>query len=280
MAVVWQRRDLNARHYRGPGSSPIVFENLLILTFDGIDRQYVAALDKNTGKTVWETPRSHDYKDLNEQGKPKGDGDYRKAYHTPSIALVAGRPQLITVASKAAFGLDPYTGKEIWVLEHGKHERRPAGALSAGLGHHQFRQRAGHALRSEARRNHAGQRHAIARALAAQESQLRAFVSGARRRAAVLHHQPRGALQRRCSQRRRNLRPAHRRQFLLSPVVAGNVLYLADEKGTTTVVRAASEYEELGVNTLEDGMRASPSVAGGAMYLRTFGHLYKIATPK
>ena len=61
--VVWQRRDLPCRHYRGPGSSPIVWRNLLILTFDGIDQQYVAALDKRSGKTVWRTDRSTNYHD-------------------------------------------------------------------------------------------------------------------------------------------------------------------------------------------------------------------------
>src|SRR5438445_159479 len=38
--VLWQRRDLPCRHYRGPSSSPILFDNLLILTLDGIDLQY------------------------------------------------------------------------------------------------------------------------------------------------------------------------------------------------------------------------------------------------
>jgi outer membrane protein assembly factor BamB len=50
--VLWQRTDMPCRHYRGPGSSPIIFENLLILTMDGIDVQYLTALDKRTGKTV------------------------------------------------------------------------------------------------------------------------------------------------------------------------------------------------------------------------------------
>jgi outer membrane protein assembly factor BamB len=55
---LWERRDLSCRHYRGPGSSPILLEDLLILTFDGVDVQYLVALDKKTGKTVWKTDRS------------------------------------------------------------------------------------------------------------------------------------------------------------------------------------------------------------------------------
>ncbi|HEY1050653.1 MAG TPA: PQQ-binding-like beta-propeller repeat protein, partial [Prosthecobacter sp.] len=38
---VWERRDINVKHYRGPGSSPIIHGDLLVLTFDGIDQQFV-----------------------------------------------------------------------------------------------------------------------------------------------------------------------------------------------------------------------------------------------
>ena len=50
--VLWERRDLVCNHFRGAGSSPIVYGNLLIMNFDGSDFQYVIALDKKTGKTV------------------------------------------------------------------------------------------------------------------------------------------------------------------------------------------------------------------------------------
>ena len=48
--VLWKRTDLKCGHHRGPASSPILWENLLILTFDGFDVQYLAALDKNHGQ--------------------------------------------------------------------------------------------------------------------------------------------------------------------------------------------------------------------------------------
>src|SRR5437773_612327 len=44
--TIWRRDDLRCRHYRGPSSSVVLFENLVILTFDGADLQYHAALDK------------------------------------------------------------------------------------------------------------------------------------------------------------------------------------------------------------------------------------------
>ncbi len=62
--VLWERKDLPCRHFRGPGSSVVLFKDFVILTMDGIDLQYVVALDKKTGKTGWKTDRSVDWNDL------------------------------------------------------------------------------------------------------------------------------------------------------------------------------------------------------------------------
>ena len=70
--------------------------------------------------------------------------------------------------------------------------------------------------------------------------------------------------------------------FTASPLVAGGDLYACDEDGTTTVVRATVVRatvppEIVAKNRLREGMRASPAVADGAIYLRTYHSLYKIA---
>ena len=44
--VLWVRQDLPCNHFRGPGSSPIIVDDLLVLTFDGFDYNYLVALDK------------------------------------------------------------------------------------------------------------------------------------------------------------------------------------------------------------------------------------------
>ncbi|MCA1962833.1 MAG: PQQ-like beta-propeller repeat protein, partial [Prosthecobacter sp.] len=118
-STVWQRRDINVRHYRGPGSSPVLHGGLLILTFDGIDQQFVTALDKKTGQTVWKTHRTTDYGDLDKDGHPTRDGDMRKAYHTPSVFSLAGIDTVVSIGSRAAFGYDVATGKELWTVRHG-----------------------------------------------------------------------------------------------------------------------------------------------------------------
>ena len=90
--VLWQPRDIECNHFRGAGSSPILFQDLLIMNFDGSDHQFVLALDKRTGKPVWKTNRTVDFQDLDVTGKPAAEGDYRKAFSTPHVATFNGKP--------------------------------------------------------------------------------------------------------------------------------------------------------------------------------------------
>jgi outer membrane protein assembly factor BamB len=116
--ALWQRTDLPCRHYRGPSSSPVLFQNLVILTFDGADLQYVTALDKKTGATVWKTNRSVKWNDEDVPGQMAKDGDLRKAHSTPLLVTAAdGKPQLLSTGAKAAYGYDPATGKELWRVQ-------------------------------------------------------------------------------------------------------------------------------------------------------------------
>ncbi len=132
--VIWERRDFECNHFRGAGSSPILFGDLLLMHFDGSDHQFVVALDKHTGKTVWRTPRSIDFQDLGPDGKPKADGDFRKGFATPQIVMVEGRPVMVSVGSKAVYGYDPLTGKELWrVIERGSHSASSRPVAGHGL---------------------------------------------------------------------------------------------------------------------------------------------------
>jgi outer membrane protein assembly factor BamB len=118
-SVIWKRDDLPCRHFRGPGSSPVIAGNLVVLTMDGIDVQYLVALDKMTGKTVWKTDRTADFADLGADGKPMGGGDFRKAFSTPLVIDVGGVRQLLTTGSKAIYSYDQETGRELWKVRHG-----------------------------------------------------------------------------------------------------------------------------------------------------------------
>ncbi|MFN7928418.1 MAG: PQQ-binding-like beta-propeller repeat protein [Blastocatellia bacterium] len=103
--VLWERRDFECNHFRGAGSSPVIFQNLLLMHFDGSDHQFVVALDKRTGKTVWQTKRSIDFQDILPNGKIAADGDMRKAFATPQVEQINGRWEMISLGAKAAYSL-------------------------------------------------------------------------------------------------------------------------------------------------------------------------------
>ena len=115
--VLWTRRDIECNHFRGAGSSPILYSNLLFLNFDGSDHQFVVALDKQTGRTVWQKKRSIDFQDLGPDGQPEQGGDYRKAFATCQIATFEGRTTLLSQGSKALYAYDPSSGAELWRVE-------------------------------------------------------------------------------------------------------------------------------------------------------------------
>ena len=133
--VLWERTDLACNHYRAPGSSPCIVGDLLILHFDGSDQQYVVALDKRTGKTVWKTDRSMDFHDTDPKtGKPVAEGDFHKAFSTSLLMQVDGKPLLVSLGSMALYAYEPATGKEIWRVEsRGSHSGSARPVTGFGL---------------------------------------------------------------------------------------------------------------------------------------------------
>lgn len=111
--IVWTRTDLNCDHMQGAASSPILYKNLLILHIEGTDVQYLIALDKHTGKTVWKTDRPREFYDNIEPVS-------RKAYCTPIVVKVNGKDQLISNGSQLCIAYEPETGKEIWRVFYGE----------------------------------------------------------------------------------------------------------------------------------------------------------------
>jgi outer membrane protein assembly factor BamB len=117
-SIVWKRTDLKCNHIQGPGSSPVIYKNLLILHYEGTDVRFIVALDKATGKQVWKTERPvKPYETMAEIG--------RKAYVTPIILNVNGRDILISNGSAVCCAYDPLTGEEIWQVVRGAESTVP-----------------------------------------------------------------------------------------------------------------------------------------------------------
>ncbi len=283
--VVWQRRDINVRHFRGPGSSPVVFENLLILTFDGIDQQFTIALDKKTGATVWKTPRTTDYGDIDPAtGKPKLDGDFRKAYGTPVFATVNGKPQIISVGSCGGFGYEPATGKELWSVAFKNMNAAPRSlvlpdSIIINTGSERSKLMA---LRLDDKMsgNITTSHLKWERTKRNSSESCAVLVNG------LIFQVTRGGVVS-CVKAASGEDVWEDRfdgQHLPSPIAAGDRLYFCNDRGQTNVIRAGEKFELLATNTLAGGadaaMSASPAVADGAIYIRTKSALYRIEERK
>ena len=114
---LWERRDLNCDHRVRAASCPIMDKDLVFLTYDGVDQQFVAALEKETGETRWLTKRTYKSGQVPPKDKPN---DNRKSYATPTIIEYDGKKQLISPAAEATYSYDPATGQELWFIRHGK----------------------------------------------------------------------------------------------------------------------------------------------------------------
>ncbi len=111
--IVWKREDLFCNHVQGPGSSPVLYKNMLILHYEGTDTFFIIALDKTTGKTIWKTERPSElYEPLLDIGK--------KAYITPLIITINGRDLLISNGAAVCIAYDVQTGKEVWRVVQGE----------------------------------------------------------------------------------------------------------------------------------------------------------------
>ncbi len=273
--VLWERRDFECNHFRGAGSSPVIFQNLLLMHFDGSDHQFAVALDKRTGKTVWLTKRSIDFQDILPNGKIAADGDYRKGFATPQVAQLNGRWEMISLGSKAAYSYDPFTGKELWrIEERGQHSASTRPVIGHGMIFYPTGLSAGQLFAVKIGGNgvitdsHVAWK--VKRGISNKPSILLL---------ADLIYVISDTGIASCFEAKTGTQVWQQRiggEYSASPVYADGKIYLFSEDGKTTVLKPGRTFEKLAENKLDEGFLASPAIVGKAMFLRTRTHLYRI----
>lgn len=263
---LWERRDINCDHYRGPGSSPILYRNLLIMNFDGADVQYVIALDKQTGKTVWKTPRSTDFTGI--------IPDQRKAYSTPLVVEHNGRMELLSVGSQAAMSYNPATGKELWSIGFDGYSNIWRPVVTDGIAYLSTGYDRGEIW--AVRLGGSGE-------LTDDQVVWKARKSIGKRPSpllldGLLYCQNDGSLLTCLDITDGEIvwRQRVRGNYSASLTYAAGAVYTCSHDGKVTLFKPGREYRELAVNELEEGMMASPAFVDRSMFLRTDSHLYRI----
>ncbi|MGD0089010.1 MAG: PQQ-binding-like beta-propeller repeat protein [Planctomycetota bacterium] len=261
--IVWQQK-VPLDHQVGPGSSPLVCGNALVLVRDGRDAQYVAALDKATGQQMWKTNRP----------PLTGANDTRKSFSSPIQIASGGAAQLLAVGAKWAVSYDPASGKELW---RAKHEGWSIGAcpvfgngivyFSTGCIKPQLV-----AVRADGQGDVTAT-HTVWKSLHGVPVMSSPILLGEE----IYWVSDSGELS--CSSAKTGGQIWQQKlngSFLASPTYAGGKLYVFSQDGLSTVFKPGKQFEKIAENTLSGPLVATPAFVGKAIFVRTDSQFYRI----
>ncbi len=257
--VIW-RTQFPYISQHGNGGSPILYQDLLIVSIDGYDTAYLVAVDARTGEERWRSIRPD---------------PVSQAYSTPIAIRVGGRDQIVNVSAFRTTGHDPGTGVEVWSVDYPNgFSNVPRPVFGHGLVYLStgFQTPALLAVRADGTgdvtRSHVAWR--LRRGAPLTPSPILVgnelyvvsdFGIGTCVDALTgeIHWQERiGG------------------NHSASPTFVDGRIYFQNEEGVTVVVEPGTEYRELARNQLDGFTLASMAVSDGALFIRTDAHLYRI----
>jgi len=263
--ILWRNRDLRLNHENGPGSTPVVHGDKLIVHLDGSDVQSIAAYDTATGRLAWQTPRS---------GSLRDDPQLKKAYGTPLILPLDGRDVLLSPAADWLYAYDPVTGLELWKTSYGvlgfSVVPRPVAAGDLLFMSTSFLQPELLALRL---RGPAERPEIVWRERRGAPTMASPLVVDG----LLFMVSDKGIAT--CLDATTGERVWTERlggNFSSSPLFADGRIYVGNRDGETFVIRPGREFELLATNRLDGGIFATPAAVGRAIYLRTEHALYRL----
>ncbi|HET7114036.1 MAG TPA: PQQ-binding-like beta-propeller repeat protein [Pyrinomonadaceae bacterium] len=242
----------------GEGTSPILFENLVILQVDTEmgDGSHIAAFDKTTGKQVWQTRRKN-----------------RASWSTPVVVQGSKRVELIASGSESVTSYDPATGKELWQTEGLVSHAIPTSLVGDDIvfvyaGSHDKR---GYAVRVGESTKRILWRHDKGTAYVA---------SGVLYNGTIYLITDSGtmtALDAKTGELKyEGGRLPAPSIFFASPVAFDGKILLTSQDGDSFLITAGVKHELLGTNSIGEPVYASPAISGGRIFIRAERHLYCI----
>jgi len=249
----------------GPGMSPVLYENLIILQCDREwgEGSYITALDKKTGNTVWKTERQN-----------------RRSWATPVLVTSGGRTELVSNGAEAVISYDPATGKELWrikgVVSH------PIPSLVAG--HGMVFATAGSSAKVAMGIKLGGSGDLTDTPYLVWEYKKgTAYVPSPILYGDYVYLMTEAGLLTCLDARTGEVQYEGGRvpvptTFKASPVAFEGKILLTSEDGDTFVIKAGPVHEVLGTNSLGELVWASPAISQGRIFIRTDKHLFCIGS--
>jgi outer membrane protein assembly factor BamB len=261
--VLWRNDQLTYDPRHGSGGSPVLVDDILFISCDGFDVQFVAALDQENGKIRWRIPRST---------KPvKGF-----SFGTPLVIEASGRKQIVSSGSDAVIAYQPADGAEIWKVGYSVGYSvvpRPVygnGLLFVCTGYDTPRLLA---IKPDGAAGDVTETNVVWQTnknVPANPSPL--LIDDALYM--VSDHGILSCLEAQTGRRRWEQRI--RGAYSASPVYADGKIYLQSEEGEGVVVRPGLKFEELGRSSMGEKTLASYAIGDGALFIRSQGHLARV----
>ncbi len=261
--VLWKNRDLVYQPNHGSGGSPVLVDGVLVVSCDGADRQFVAALDADSGKVRWK------------KNRPDCDDVKKFAFGTPLVIEVNGHKQIVSPGAGWVVAYDPQTGDEIWRVRYEGYSVVPRPVYGNGLLYLSTSFDAAQvlAIRPDGHGD-VTDTHVAWRQSRSAPSTPSPLLIGE-----DLYLISDAGIASCLNAKTGKPRWTHRigGQFSASPIVAEGRIYVLSEGGESTIFRASRErYVEIARNKLEERALASPAVIDRALLLRTADALYRI----
>jgi len=264
---LWRRTFGGHQSQHGSGTSPIVVGDIVVFTCEHEDstnkeaKSFWIAVDRMTGQTRWELPR---------QTGPK------TSYSTPCVYSPAGGAvQLVFESQRHGMtGVDPLTGKVLWEVESAFPSRVVSSPVIAG----------GLLIGSCGDGSSGKRLIAIRPGAEGKPEEVYKVEDGAPYvptsiavGGLLFTFHDRGYVScHRSDTGKRLWREKPAKRFFSSPVSVEGRLYCITPDGDVVVIKAAETYELLATNPLGEKSQATPAVAEGRLYLRTYSHLISI----
>lgn len=251
----------------GPGTSPVLFENTVILQCDeeSGENSFIVALDRKTGREVWRTPRK-----------------VQASWSTPLVVRTGARTELVTSGNEFIISYDPKTGKELWRTKG--HESNAIGTPVAGHGmvfvYAGFPVKRTLAITLGASGDLTGSKN-----IAWQYDKGTAYVPSSILYGDYLYlMSDRGLLT--CLDARSGKmiyeggRVPIPATFTASPIAFDGKILLTSEDGDTFVISAGPKHEVLATSSISEPVFASPAISDGMIFIRGEKNLYCIGARK
>lgn len=250
----------------GSASSPIVYGNLVLLNCDTDAEDFLLAVDKNTGKTVWQTSRSN----------------IDRAWPTPVVWNVDGKDQVVVSGSGGVKAYDLQDGRELWIVEGvpkwvGPTPVTAHGLLyvaSNGLDPQNFIMSIRPGGTGNVTRSHVAWRYERAVSSVPSPVVVGDYLYAVRNGGIVT-----------CLNAKTGARVWQERlpaggDYYASPVAADGKIYLLSEEGVVTVIAAKPVYQLISSNDMGERCMASPAISDGRIFIRSDSSLFCIGKPR